>query len=172
MGAEKGGSKVDVWAKQRGLKLIFSQCPEKGGSIPRSLPITLTKWEPPPPPPPPPPTTTPLQPHPMTPPTSFWRGGGWGGGCPHPTPHPAKMRHGYFQLKDVGWRAGSPPVGHYFPRKETYDSTVKTGKHSQHCDYLFPGAEAPGHQYPQCRLNSHCIGPVSYKKYHTKSEQH
>ena len=26
-----------------------------------------------------------------------------------------------------------------------------------------PGAKAPGHQYPQCWLDIHCIGPVSYK---------
>ena len=35
--------------------------------------------------------------------------------------------------------------------------------HSQHCGYCCPGAKAPGHQYPQCWLNIHCIGPVSYK---------
>ena len=29
--------------------------------------------------------------------------------------------------------------------------------------YWCPGANAPGHQYPQCWLNIHCIGPVSYK---------
>ena len=34
---------------------------------------------------------------------------------------------------------------------------------SQHCGYWCPGAKAPGHQYPQCWLNIHCIGPVSYK---------
>ena len=34
--------------------------------------------------------------------------------------------------------------------------------HSQHCGYWCPGAKAPGHQYPQCWLNIHCIGPVSY----------
>ena len=33
---------------------------------------------------------------------------------------------------------------------------------SQHCGYWCPGAKAPGHQYPQCWLNIHCIGPVSY----------
>ena len=38
---------------------------------------------------------------------------------------------------------------------------------SQHCGYWCPGAKAPGHQYPQCWLNIHCIGPVSYKKYCT-----
>ena len=43
-----------------------------------------------------------------------------------------------------------------------------TGKNawvrSQHCDYWCPDAKAPCHQYPQCWLNCHCIGPVSYKK--------
>ena len=34
---------------------------------------------------------------------------------------------------------------------------------SQHCGYWCPGAKAPGHQYPQCWLNIHRIGPVSYK---------
>ena len=34
---------------------------------------------------------------------------------------------------------------------------------SQHCGYWCPGAKAPGHQYPQCWLNIHCIGPVPYK---------
>ena len=34
---------------------------------------------------------------------------------------------------------------------------------SQHCGYWCPGAKAPGHQYPHCWLNIHCIGPVSYK---------
>ena len=43
---------------------------------------------------------------------------------------------------------------------------------SQHRGYWCPGAKAPGHQYPQCWLNIHCIGPVSYKKYHTYGEQH
>ena len=35
--------------------------------------------------------------------------------------------------------------------------------HSQHCGYWCPGAKAPGHQYPQCWLNIHCIGLVSYE---------
>ena len=34
---------------------------------------------------------------------------------------------------------------------------------SQHCGYWCAGAKAPGHQYPQCWLNIHCIGPISYK---------
>ena len=34
---------------------------------------------------------------------------------------------------------------------------------SQHCGYWSPGVKAPGHQYPQCWLNIHCIGPISYK---------
>ena len=34
---------------------------------------------------------------------------------------------------------------------------------SQHCGYWCPGAKAPGHQYPQCWLNIHCVGSVSYK---------
>ena len=33
---------------------------------------------------------------------------------------------------------------------------------TQHCDYWCHGAKAPGHQYPQCWLNNHCTGPVSY----------
>ena len=35
--------------------------------------------------------------------------------------------------------------------------------HSQYGGCWCPGAKAPGHQYPQCWLNIHCIGPVSYK---------
>ena len=35
--------------------------------------------------------------------------------------------------------------------------------HSQHCGYWCPGAKAPGHQYPQYRLNIQFIGPVSYE---------
>ena len=37
---------------------------------------------------------------------------------------------------------------------------------TQHCSYWYPGAKAPGHQYPQCWLNIlrfDPIGPVSYK---------
>ena len=44
---------------------------------------------------------------------------------------------------------------------------------SQHCGYWCPGAKAPGNHYPQCWLNIHCIGLVSYKKYCTYwAEQH
>ena len=39
----------------------------------------------------------------------------------------------------------------------------KSMGHTQHCSYWWPGALVPGHQYPQCWLNIHCIGPVSYK---------
>ena len=35
--------------------------------------------------------------------------------------------------------------------------------HNQHCGYCFPGAKAPGHQYPQCWLTVYCIESVSYK---------
>ena len=35
--------------------------------------------------------------------------------------------------------------------------------HTQHCSYWCPGAKAPGHQYPQCWLNIHCIGSVSFR---------
>ena len=38
---------------------------------------------------------------------------------------------------------------------------------SQHHGYWCPGAKAPGHQYPQCWLNIHCIGLVPYRKHHT-----
>ena len=38
-----------------------------------------------------------------------------------------------------------------------------TWVHSQHCGYWYPGAKAPGHQYPQCWLNVDCIIPVLYK---------
>ena len=37
---------------------------------------------------------------------------------------------------------------------------------SQHCGYWCPGAKAPGHQHPQCWLNIHCSGPISYKNWH------
>ena len=30
----------------------------------------------------------------------------------------------------------------------------------ENCGYWCPGAEAPGHQYPQCSLNTHCIGLI------------
>ena len=33
----------------------------------------------------------------------------------------------------------------------------------KHCGYRWPGAKAPGHQYPQCQLNIHCSGPILYK---------
>ena len=33
---------------------------------------------------------------------------------------------------------------------------------TQHCSYRWPGAKAPGHQYPQCWPNIH-IRPVSYR---------
>ena len=33
---------------------------------------------------------------------------------------------------------------------------------TQRCSYWCPGAKAPGHQYPQCWLNIHCFGLVSY----------
>ena len=43
-------------------------------------------------------------------------------------------------------------------------------EHTQHCGYWWPGAKAPGHQYPQCWPNIHCIGPVSDKKYNILGE--
>ena len=33
---------------------------------------------------------------------------------------------------------------------------------THHCSYWCPGAKAPGHQYPQCWLYIHYIGPISY----------
>ena len=45
----------------------------------------------------------------------------------------------------------------------TLYSRKRMGAYSQHCGYWCPGAKAQGHQYPQCWLNIHCIGPVSYK---------
>ena len=46
--------------------------------------------------------------------------------------------------------------------------TCLTHKHRethgcQHCGCWCPGAKAPGHQHPQCWLNIHCIGQVSFK---------
>ena len=35
--------------------------------------------------------------------------------------------------------------------------------HTHHCNYWSPGAKAPGHQYPQCLINIHCIVVVSYR---------
>ena len=35
--------------------------------------------------------------------------------------------------------------------------------HTQHCGYWWPGAKAPGHQYPLCWLNTHCMRPVLCK---------
>ena len=45
------------------------------------------------------------------------------------------------------------PINHHLTLKhrETHGCVVSTA------------AKAPGHQYPQCWLNIHCIGPVSYK---------
>ena len=34
---------------------------------------------------------------------------------------------------------------------------------TQLCGYWCPGAKAPGHQYPQCWCDIHCIGPVSWQ---------
>ena len=34
---------------------------------------------------------------------------------------------------------------------------------TQHCGYWCSGAQAPGHQYPQCWLYIHCVDPVSFK---------
>ena len=34
---------------------------------------------------------------------------------------------------------------------------------TQHCSHLCPGDKGLGHQYLQCWLNIHCIGPVSYR---------
>ena len=34
---------------------------------------------------------------------------------------------------------------------------------NQRCSYWCPGAKVPSHQYPQCCLNSHCIGTISYR---------
>ena len=42
-------------------------------------------------------------------------------------------------------------------------SSGNTCLHTQHCGYWCPGAEAPGHHYPQCWQNFHFIRPVSYK---------
>ena len=33
----------------------------------------------------------------------------------------------------------------------------------QHCGYWWPGAKAWGYQYPQCCLNMHCIGLISWR---------
>ena len=41
----------------------------------------------------------------------------------------------------------------------TWSAWVNT----QCCDYWCPGAEAPGHHYPQPWLNINCIGPVLYR---------
>ena len=45
------------------------------------------------------------------------------------------------------------PINHHLTLKhrETHECVVSTA------------AKAPGHQYPQCWLNIHCIWPVSYK---------
>ena len=45
------------------------------------------------------------------------------------------------------------PINHHLTLKhrETHGCVVSTA------------AKAPGHQYPQCWFNIHCIGPVSYK---------
>ena len=39
----------------------------------------------------------------------------------------------------------------------------KSWVHSQHWGNWCPSAKAPGHQYPQYQLNSHCIGTISYR---------
>ena len=41
--------------------------------------------------------------------------------------------------------------------------TGNASVNTQHCSSWCPGAKTPGHQYPQCQLNDHCIGPVSYR---------
>ena len=41
--------------------------------------------------------------------------------------------------------------------------TGNTWVHNQHCGYCCPGAKASGHQYPQCWLNVHYTGTISYK---------
>ena len=38
--------------------------------------------------------------------------------------------------------------------------------HNQHSGCWWPGAKAPGHQYPQCCLSICCIGPVPLKILH------
>ena len=185
MGAEKGGSKVDVWAKQRGLKLIFFPVPWK--RVYTAKPTHHTHIMRTPIPTPTHPTHTPPHPHPHTPTTThhhptptpshdppphFGGEGGGVGGAPTPSPTPPKWGMATSSWKMLGDEQGRPLLDITFHVKKHMIQLVKTGKHSQHCDYFFPGAKAPGHQYPQCRLNTHCIGPVSYKKYHTKSEQH
>ena len=44
----------------------------------------------------------------------------------------------------------------------THKRWKRMGVHSARYSYWNPGAKAPDHQYPQCWLNVHCTGPVSY----------
>ena len=43
---------------------------------------------------------------------------------------------------------------------------------SQHYSYWCPGVKAPGLQYPQCWLNSDCLGAIIMQKYYIYSKQH
>ena len=40
---------------------------------------------------------------------------------------------------------------------------VNASMGAEHYAYCYPGAKAPGHRYPECKPNIHCIGPVSDK---------
>ena len=49
---------------------------------------------------------------------------------------------------------------------ETWFTLWTTGHvwvHTQHCGYWYPDVIAPSHQYPQCWLNIHYIGPFLYR---------
>ena len=69
--------------------------------------------------------------------------------------------HGYdIKPKNTFYEFLFPSINHIFINPSTLGNTWVC---NQHCGYWCPGAKAPGHQYPQCWLNIHCIGPVSYK---------
>ena len=88
---------------------------------------------------------------------------------------PSSLHKLYRALTNIGWaqenfcRAGkfSEPLGWQASKTKCFmSSPVRAGNawvHNQHFCYWCPGAEAPEHQYPQCWLNSYCIGTVSFK---------
>ena len=51
------------------------------------------------------------------------------------------------------------------PSPRTHLTHGHTWVHIQHSCYWCPGAKAPGHQYPQCWPNIHCIATTSNKNF-------
>ena len=86
--------------------------------------------------------------------------GGWFGMPSHSLWHHCNDTQGTWHQQP--WHRSTSPATFHLNAETAGNAWVCT----QHCDYWCPGAKAPGHQYPQCWINIHCIGPI-LKRYIT-----